>query len=83
VAYRDAGDFVGMDMARKFIQMGFTRARRYANHKSGRKYDEEGDVAARQPDEEKARAAAVFKRAWERVEKDRTYQAARATILVL
>lgn len=31
-------DFVGADMARKFIQMGMTRARRYANHKGGRKY---------------------------------------------
>ena len=25
-------------MARKYIQMGFTRARRYANYPSGRKY---------------------------------------------
>ncbi|WP_428653170.1 DUF4385 domain-containing protein [Runella sp.] len=31
-------DFVGADMARKFLQMGFTRARRYANHPTGRKY---------------------------------------------
>lgn len=36
--YKVAGDFVGMDMARKFLQMGFTRARRYANHKSGQKW---------------------------------------------
>jgi len=36
--YLDLKDFVGADMARKFLQMGFTRARRYANHKSGRKY---------------------------------------------
>ena len=35
--YRDAGDFIGMDMCRKFLEMGFTRARRYANHNSGRK----------------------------------------------
>ena len=27
-----------MDMARKFLEMGFTRDRRYANHSSGRKY---------------------------------------------
>lgn len=33
-------DFVGADMARKFLQMGFTRARRYANHKGGKKYTE-------------------------------------------
>ena len=36
--YRDAGDFIGIDMCRKFLEMGFTRARRYANHNSGRKY---------------------------------------------
>src|SRR3954463_5052670 len=36
--YKEAGDFVGTDMARKFLQMGYTRSRRYANHKSGRKY---------------------------------------------
>jgi hypothetical protein len=39
LAYKDADDFVGMDMARKFLQMGYTRSRRYANHRSGRKYD--------------------------------------------
>ncbi|HEX4950474.1 MAG TPA: DUF4385 domain-containing protein, partial [Blastocatellia bacterium] len=38
--YKLAGDFVGMDMSRKFLQMGYTRARRYANHAGGRKYDE-------------------------------------------
>lgn len=37
--YKTMNDFVGMDMARKFLQMGYTRSRRYANHKSGRKYD--------------------------------------------
>jgi hypothetical protein len=42
--YRAAGDFVGMDMARKFLQMGYTRARRYANHKSGRKYAADGQT---------------------------------------
>jgi Domain of unknown function (DUF4385) len=36
--YLKNNDFVGADMARKFLQMGFTRARRYANHKGGRKY---------------------------------------------
>ncbi|GHB80686.1 DUF4385 domain-containing protein [Persicitalea jodogahamensis] len=36
--YLNNKDFVGADMARKYIQMGFTRARRYANHPSGRKY---------------------------------------------
>ena len=38
LAYKEKANFVGMDMARKFLQMGYTRARRYANHPSGRKY---------------------------------------------
>ena len=37
--FKTKGDFIGMDMARKFLEMGFTRARRYTNHSSGRKYD--------------------------------------------
>jgi hypothetical protein len=37
LAYLKGEDFPGADMARKFLQMGWTRARRYANHKGGRK----------------------------------------------
>lgn len=37
--YKKQRDFVGMDMARKFLQMGYTRSRRYANHAGGKKYD--------------------------------------------
>lgn len=33
--YLENDDFVGADMARKFLLMGYTRARRYANHKNG------------------------------------------------
>jgi hypothetical protein len=39
LAYRKASDFLGADMARKFLQTGWTRARRHANHRGGRKYD--------------------------------------------
>lgn len=77
-AFRDAGDFVGMDMARKFVQMGYTRALRYANHQTGRKYDAAGNVARRQPDDEKARAAAVFQRVWKKIEADARFRSARA-----
>ena len=48
--YRAVNDFVGMDMCRKFLEMGFTRARRYANHKDGNKYDENGNVKPQEPD---------------------------------
>lgn len=59
-AYLRQDDFVGADMARKFLQMGWTRARRYANHRGGRKYDANGEVLPRKLDAEKAAAAAVF-----------------------
>ena len=61
LAYLKAGDFPGADMARKFLQMGWTRARRYANHKGGRKYDKQtGDPLPRGEDPEKAQAAAKY-----------------------
>lgn len=72
-AYRENDDFVGMDMARKFIQMGYTRARRYTNYKGGRKYNEDGSVKARQIDEEKAKSAAIFKERWDEIRNDEDY----------
>lgn len=61
LAYLKADDFPGEDMARKFLQMGWTRAMRYANHKGGRKYDEKtGEELPRTEDKEKSAAAAVF-----------------------
>ena len=61
LAYLKAEDFPGADMARKFLQMGWTRARRYANHKGGRKYDTKtGHELPRTEVKEKAAAAAVF-----------------------
>jgi hypothetical protein len=72
-AYVAAGDAVGADMARKFLQMGYTRARRYANHPGGRKYDAAGDVLPRANDPVKAEAAAVFAAAWKRAREDAAY----------
>lgn len=80
VAYRRARDFVGMDMARKYLQMGFTRARRYANHRTGRKYDADHQKGPDDPDPVKAAAAAaVFYEIWQKAERDRTYSAWRRT----
>lgn len=71
--YKKNDDFVGMDMARKFLQMGYTRSRRYANYKGGRKYDEEGEVKERQIDEEKAESARIFEEKWIKVREDEDY----------
>ncbi len=76
--YRDAGDFVGMDMARKFLQMGWTRSRRYANHASGRKYDAlTGAVLPITEDATKAECAAIFRAAYDRARFDPVYVSAR------
>jgi hypothetical protein len=62
--YSRKRDFIGMDMARKFLEMGFTRSRRYANHSSGKKYSEDGEVLPQNKDAltcTKAKAARIFK----------------------
>ncbi len=78
LAYLEQDDFVGADMARKFIQMGYTRSRRYANHKSGKKYktnpqkeasleaqlQARKDILPNEIDPVKAESAAIFKEKW-------------------
>ena len=74
--YRDEKDFIGMDMCRKFLEMGFTRARRYANHNSGKKYDSEGNVKPQEPDHatsKYAKSATIFKGVRDIVAKNETY----------
>jgi hypothetical protein len=84
--YKKGKDFVGMDMARKFLQMGYTRSRRYANHKSGKKY--KGPVPAYKKgqsgshgrkqlplevDPIKAKSAKIFYVKWQKAKADKTY----------
>lgn len=71
--YKTKDDFVGMDMARKFLQMGYTRARRYTNYKGGRKYDDDGKVKERQNDPVKAESAAIFMEKWKQARTDQEY----------
>ncbi len=72
--YKAQEDFVGMDMARKFLPMGYTRPRRYANHKSGRKYrGKTGEILPTEPDEIKAESARIFKEKWNLVRQDDDY----------
>ena len=81
LGFKTQGDFIGMDMARKFLEMGFTRARRYANHSSGRKYDKtSGKVRPQEKDwrtSTKAKSAAIFKQMREKVTNDAIYQSLR------
>jgi hypothetical protein len=74
--YRADGDLVGMDMARKYLQMGWTRSLRYAKYPGGRKYDDGGDE--REPrewyDEEKREISLVYREHLDAVREDGTYR---------
>ena len=75
--YRIQKDFIGMDMCRKFLEMGFTRARRYANHKDGKKYDDNGNIRPQELDalvSQKAISARIFKSYRDLVTTDEFYQ---------
>lgn len=85
--YLQQDDFIGADMARKFLQMGYTRSRRYANHKSGRKYKQNPqketsksaqikarqDILPNQLDPVKAECAAIFKEKWMQAKTNEKY----------
>ena len=74
--YKRQKDFIGMDMARKFLEMGHTRSRRYANHKNGKKYDKTGNIRPQETDaltSIKAQSASVFKDIRDRVAMDSEY----------
>ena len=76
-SYKRKGDFIGMDMCRKFLEMGFTRARRYANHKDGKKYNSDRTIKPQEPDaltSNKALSAKIFKNIRDLAAYDETYQ---------
>ena len=74
--YLEEKDFIGMDMCRKFLEMGFTRSRRYANHHTGKKYDEEGNVRPQEKDHahcKYAKSDNIFKKVRDMVAKNDIY----------
>jgi hypothetical protein len=66
--YRSEGDFVGMDVARKYLQMGWTRSLRYAKYKAGKK-----SQPLEESDQEKLRCASIFKELYDRARRDENY----------
>ena len=77
--YLKQDDFVGADMAKKFLHMGYTRSRRYANHKDGKKWTNingEWKILAQESDamtSEKAKSAEIFKVAWVKARTNEKY----------
>jgi hypothetical protein len=75
-AYLAKKEFVGADMARKFLQMGYTRARRYANYRGGRKYSKIAGSKLNDRgtgDPEKAESARIFYDLWKKAEAEPRY----------
>ena len=66
--YRAEGDFVGMDIARKYLQMGWTRSLRYAKYRAGKKSQPLGE-----PDQTKLQGASIFKELYDRARTDEKY----------
>ncbi len=66
--YRGEEDFVGMDVARKFLQMGWTRSRRYVKYRGGKKSE-----PRKEQDAQKQRAAAIFYEKWRAAAEDGEY----------
>ena len=74
--YLEQQDFIGMDMCRKFLEMGFTRSRRYANHRNGKKYDKKGNIIPQEPDHatcDFSKSARIFKNVRDMVAKNDIY----------
>ena len=84
--YLEDSDFVGADMAKKYLHMGFTRPMRYAKYPGGEKYDDDGnEVQAHGPDttgewydSDKREAAIVFREAWRDARTNSTYKSLKA-----
>lgn len=72
--YLEDDDFVGADMARKFLRMGMTRAKRYARHPDGKKYDSYGKETPEKLDEEKLKSSEIFKEKWKQAKDNEQYK---------
>lgn len=80
--YLNERDFVGADMAKKYLHMGFTRSMRYAKYPGGQKYDDSGkektahgpDTTGKWADPNKRAAALQFKPAWDEARTNKQYK---------
>jgi len=75
--YLEHNEFVGADMARKYLQMGFTRARRYTNYKGGKKYNPNNNYQLLERgtgNKEKAICAEIFYKKWQDAEANAVYK---------
>ena len=68
IKYRDKKDSIGMDMTRKYLQLGYQISRRFSLYPSGKRHLGQGKI-----DREMREAAEVFKSSLVKVMKDAKY----------
>jgi hypothetical protein len=76
IQYLNDDDFVGADMAKKYLHMGFTRSRRYWNHSSGRKWINDGEWKVLPYDRNEKRfwiSSNIFLNYWKRARTNEKY----------
>ena len=74
--YIDENDFVGADMAKKYLHMGFTRSRRYWNHSSGKKWTNDGEWKVLPYDRNEQRfmdSSLIFQKYWKMARENEDY----------
>ena len=74
--YIDENDFVGADMAKKYLHMGFTRSRRYWNHSSGKKWINDGEWKVLPYDRTEQRfyeSSLIFQKYWKAARENKEY----------
>ena len=75
--YIKDNDFVGADMAKKYLHMGFTRSRRYWNHSSGTKWEKKnGEWKVLPYDRKEQRfmdSSLIFQKYWKIAREDTRY----------
>ena len=77
--YDERKDFVGMDMARKFIRMGMIRAKTDVNGTGGKEYDDEANILPaseghERKEEEMEKASGIFRKHLDRIERHQGYK---------
>ena len=74
--YLNDDDFVGADMAKKYLHMGFTRSRRYWNHSSGKKWINDGEWKVLPYDRNEQRfmdSSLIFQEYWKKARTNEKY----------
>jgi len=73
--YREKMDFIGMDMTRKFLELGYLQSLRFSKFPGGKKYTKSGNV--RRVDykqDEKLEISKIYKRYLNLVNSDKVYK---------